>query len=65
MVTCDLLAIACVCGALYLLGGLVLMYAAQRLASERKAHARTLARLHAEAEKRALDIARSRYMHYN
>lgn len=62
MVATEVLALAIVCGAIYGLGGLVLLYAAQRLASERKAHARTLARLHAEAEKRALDIARSRYM---
>lgn len=63
MVAAEVLALAIVCGIIYGLGGLVLLYASQRLASERKAHARTLARLHAEAEKRALDIARARYMH--
>lgn len=62
MVTTEVLALAIVCGAIYGLGGLVMLHGAQRLASERKAHARTLARLHAEAEKRALDIARARYM---
>lgn len=62
MVASEVLALAIVCGFIYGLGGLVLLYASQRLASERKAHARTLARLHAEAEKRALDIARARYI---
>lgn len=62
MVATDVLSLAIVCGVIYGLGGLMLLHGAQRLASERKAHARTLARLHAEAEKRALDIARSRYM---
>lgn len=62
MVATEVLALAIVCGVIYGLGGLVLLYASQRLASERKAHARTLARLHAEAETRALDIARARYM---
>lgn len=62
MVTIDVLTLAIVCGVIYGLGGLVLLHGAQRLASERKAYARTLARLHAEAEKRALDIARARYI---
>lgn len=62
MVATDVLALAVVCGIIYGLGGLVMLHAAQRLASERKAYARTLARLHAEAGKRALDIARARYM---
>ena len=62
MVTDSVLALAIVCGVIYGLGGFVMLYAAQRLASERKAHARTLARLHAEAEKRALELARERYM---
>lgn len=62
MVATEVLELAIMCGVIYGLGGLVLLYASQRLASERKAHARTLARLHAEAEKRALDIARARYM---
>lgn len=62
MVTTELLALAIVCGVIYGLGGLVMLYAAQRLASERKAYARTLARMHAEAAKRALNIAKERYM---